>query len=84
MKIKIIYKVGKMEFEATADSIAEAYEYVRAIVKKEISHDPFGELSFDELGQYMIALVRMERGETLPFVGKIIGLEILDSATEAR
>lgn len=82
MKIKIIYKVGKMEFKATADSIAEAYEYVRAIVKKEISHDPFGELSFDELGQYMNALVDIERGETLTFSGKIIALEILNPAKQ--
>ncbi len=77
MKIKIIYKVGKMEFEATADSIAEAYEYVRAIIDNEDIYD-----SFNELGQYMNALVDMERGETLTFSGKIIALEILNPAKQ--
>lgn len=79
MKIKIIYKVGKMEFEATADSIAEAYEYVKAIVDKEDIDDPF-----TELNQYMIALVDIEMGELLNFEGKIIKFEVLDPTTEAR
>ena len=77
MKIKIIYKVEDVEFEASANSIAEAYEYVMAIVYKEDINEPFNELS-----QYMNALVDMERGETLTFSGKIIALEILNPAKQ--
>jgi len=33
MKIKITYKVCRVEFSATATCVSEAYEYLQAIIK---------------------------------------------------
>ncbi len=44
MKLEIVYKLGKMHFKATADSISEAYEYIKAIVNSGVYIRPSDEL----------------------------------------
>ncbi len=56
MKIKITYRVLGKEFSAEADTIAEAYEYVEAIIRS--NEIVFPNLS-QVLSEYMIALAKM-------------------------
>lgn len=60
MRYKISYNVYGMEFTAEADTIAQAYEYVRAIVQRENINFPDQERT---LSEYMEILADMKAGK---------------------
>ncbi len=72
MKVKITYKVRGMNFEASADNIAKAYEYVKAIIMA-------NELSFPQqqeaLSNYMVLLSGIETGERISHENHIFKIE---------
>lgn len=62
MKIKItLFSCGK-EFSATADTIAEAYEYIKAAMK--LNKNAFPDMD-DALSEYMEILSDMKAGTSL-------------------
>ncbi len=72
MKVKITYKVGGMNFEAVADNIANAYEYIKAIIWA-------NELNFprqaETLSNYMVLLADMEKANGISHENHIFKIE---------
>lgn len=60
MKFRITYRVGGMPFTAEANNIAEAYDYIRAIVTSNKTVFPNPEKT---LSNYMMDLARIKCGE---------------------
>lgn len=79
MKIKITYRVCDKDFFAIADTIAEAYEYVAAIIKDNGVYFPN---TRETLSGYMITLVAMCNGDTTSHVNHIFKIERLDDPAE--
>lgn len=74
MKIEVTYKVNGAHFAAVCDSIAEAYECVKAIVKHEPAEFPEPEKT---LSQYMKYLVNIAAGRTFSadtFILRVTGI----------
>ena len=59
MKIEVTYKVNCAHFTAVCDSIAEAYECVKAIVKHESAAYPNAEKT---LSEYIVLLANIDSG----------------------
>lgn len=78
-KIKITYTVCGMDFKAETSSISEAYEYLKAIVKREKISFPNQEVT---LSEYMNILVRMKNGELLKYENHIFALETVREETQ--
>ena len=60
MTLKITYKVGGMGFTAIAKNIAQAYEYVHAIIKANTINFPNQE---ETLSEYMAILAKFKDGQ---------------------
>ena len=60
MKFKITYHVYGMQFTAEADTIARAYEYIKAIIQREAINFPDQD---GALSSYMEILADMQAGE---------------------
>lgn len=72
MKVKITYKVHGMNFEARADTISEAYEYVKAIIKA----NPASYVGQEEaLSNYMIILSDFQTGNSVSHENHIFKIE---------
>lgn len=75
MKFKISYYVWGKKFSAVADTIAEAYEYVEAIIRT-------NEIRFpnipEALSKYMIVLVNMYNGQSKFRYNQTINIERVD------
>lgn len=78
-KIKITYTVCGMDFKAETSNISEAYEFIKAIVKKEHINYPDQE---GTLSEYMNNLVRMQNGELLKHETHIFALEAVQEETQ--
>lgn len=74
-KIKITYTVCGMDFKAKTSTISEAYEFLKAIVKKEHINYPDQE---GTLSEYMNSLVKMQNGDLL----NIFALETVQEETQ--
>lgn len=61
MKFTVTYKVNGVQFSATCDTVAEAYECVKAIVKRESAAFPRAE---ETLSGYIELLAKMATGST--------------------
>lgn len=72
MKIKVTWTIQGMDFEAISDTIASAYEYIKAIVKKEELNFPNQE---ETLSEYMGILASIQRGKTLSHENHIFKIE---------
>ena len=72
MKIKITYKVCRVEFSATATCVSEAYEYLQAIIKANAINFP---RQAETLSEYMCILVKIQNGETIKSENHIFRLE---------
>lgn len=75
MKIEVTYKVNGAHFSAVCDSTAEAYECVKAIVKRESAAFPNTE---ETLSEYIVALANIYSGSltsTENYLFKIFRLE---------
>lgn len=57
MVLKITYKVGGFEFAATAENIAQAYEYIQAVIRANSLNFPNQE---ETLSEYMSTLVKFK------------------------
>lgn len=75
MRIKITRKIQGMEFDAVADTIAEAYEYVKAIIKAEKNRN-FPNTD-ETLSEYMEILVKMKKHETIKHENHIFRVEVI-------
>lgn len=75
MKIKITWKIQGMEFDAVADTIAEAYEYVKAIIKAEKNRN-FPNTD-ETLSEYMEILAKMKKHETIKHENHIFRVEVI-------
>jgi hypothetical protein len=75
MRIKITWKIQGMEFDAVADTIAEAYEYVKAIIKAEKNRN-FPNTD-ETLSEYMEILVKMKKHETIKHENHIFRVEVI-------
>lgn len=75
MRIKITWKIQGMEFDAVADTIAEAYEYVKAIIKAEKNRN-FPNTD-ETLSEYMEILVKMKKHETIKHENYIFRVEVI-------
>ena len=62
MKIEVTYKVNAPHFAAVCDSIAEAYECVKAIVKRESAAFPNTE---ETLSEYIVVLANIDSRITI-------------------
>lgn len=60
MKLKIGYDVGDITFYAIANNIADAYEYIKAIIHKEGISFPN---QCEALSNYMEILAKFNNGE---------------------
>lgn len=78
-KIKITYPVCGMNFKAETSNISEAYEYIKAIVKRENVTFPDQE---GTLSEYMNDLVRMKNGELLKHENHIFTFETVREETQ--
>lgn len=78
-KIKITYTVCGMDFTAETSNISEAYEYLKAIVKKENINFPDQE---GTLSEYMNNLVRMQNGKLFKHENHIFALETVQEETQ--
>ena len=78
-KIKITYTVCGMDFTAETSNISEAYEYLKAIVKKENINFPDRE---GTLSEYMNDLVRMQNGKLFKYENHIFALETVREETQ--
>lgn len=72
MKFRITYRVGGMPFTAEANNIAEAYDYIRAIVTSNKTVFPNPE---DSLSDYMLCLARIKCGELICTASHVITVE---------
>lgn len=75
MRIKITWKIQGMEFDAVTDTIAEAYEYVKAIIKAEKNRN-FPNTD-ETLSEYMKILVKMKKHETIKHENHIFRVEVI-------
>lgn len=75
MKIKVTWKIQGMEFGAISDTVAEAYEYVKAIVKAEKSRN-FPNTD-ETLSEYIGILAKMKNHETIKHENHIFRIEII-------
>ena len=75
MKIKVTWKIQGMEFSAISDTVAEAYEYVKAIVKAEKSRN-FPNTD-ETLSEYSGILAKMKNHETITHENHIFRIEII-------
>lgn len=75
MKIKVTWIIQGMEFDAIADTVAEAYEYVKAIVKAEKSRN-FPNTD-ETLSEYIGILAKMKNGETIKHENHIFRIEVI-------
>lgn len=62
MKIEVTYKVNGVCFSVVCDSVAEAYECVKAIVKRESAAFPNTE---ETLSEYIVVLANIDSGITI-------------------
>lgn len=79
MKLKIGYDVGKVTFYAIVNNIADAYEYIKAIVSKE------NKTFLDEkkaLSDYMENLVEFDSGEQGFYQDLLLKIEKIDEEVE--
>lgn len=72
MKIKVTYKVGKFNFEFTADSISQAYEIAKELVDR--NRRVFTNKS-DTLDFLMVELVKMHNNTTIKYENAFFGIE---------
>ena len=72
MTLKITYKVGGMGFTAIAKNIAQAYEYVHAIIKANTINFPNQE---ETLSEYMAILAKFKDGQQLTAENHIFKIE---------
>lgn len=80
MKYRITYKVfNSVEFYAEADTISQAYEYIKAIVddKKIIFPDREQTLS-----EYMNILSKMSAGERLEHSNHVFSISVIKDQTK--
>lgn len=75
MRIKITWKIQGMEFDVVADTIAEAYEYVKVIIKAEKNRN-FPNTD-ETLSEYMEILVKMKKHETIKHENHIFRVEVI-------
>lgn len=75
MKIKVTWIIQGMEFDAIADTVAEAYEYVKAIVKAEKSRN-FPNTD-ETLSEYIGILAKMKNGEIIKHENHIFRIEVI-------
>lgn len=73
MIFKITYKLGGMEFSAEARSIAQAYEYIYAIVKANGLNLPCREKT---LSEYMAILARLQDGKLFKAENNFFRIEV--------
>lgn len=76
MKFKITYNVYGMQFTAEADTIARAYEYVRAVVQREKINFPDQE---GTLSEYMEILAGMKAGKTKVYEMFVFKIEAISA-----
>ncbi len=79
MKIRITYTVYGMDFIAETSAISEAYEYLKAIVEKELITFPDRE---GTLSEYMINLVKMKNGDLIKYENYIFTIEAIQEGTQ--
>lgn len=72
MVLKITHKVCGMPFTAVADNIAQAYEYIQAIIKAESLNFPNQQ---ESLSEYMAELARFKDGNLLKTENHIFKIE---------
>lgn len=73
MKYTVTYYVDDLAFDRECDSIAEAYEAVRAIVtNKKIAFSNVNET----LSEYMAILVEMKSGKTISHENHYFGIHL--------
>lgn len=73
MVIKITHKVCGMPFTAVAENIAQAYEYIQAIIKAESLNFPNQQ---ESLSEYMAELARFKDGKHLSTENHIFKIEV--------
>lgn len=76
MKFRITYNVYGMQFTAEADTIAKAYEYVRAIVQRENINFPDQERT---LSEYMEVLAGMKAGKNTMHEMFVFKIEVINA-----
>ncbi len=79
IKIKITYTVCGMDFTAEANTISEAYEYLKAIVQNECISFPDSE---ETLSEYMTDLVKMKNGDLLKYENHFFTFEAIQEETQ--
>ncbi len=79
IKIKITYTVCGMDFIAETSTISEAYEYLKAIVEKELTTFPDRE---GALSEYMTDLVKMKNGDLLKYENHFFTFEAIQEETQ--
>ena len=72
MVLKITHKVCGMPFAAVAENIAQAYEYIQAIIKAESLNFPNQQ---ESLSEYMAELARFKDGNLLKTENHIFKIE---------
>ena len=72
MVLKITHKVCGMPFTAVADNIAQAYEYIQAIIKAESLNFPNQQ---ETLSEYMAILAQFKDGKILKTENHIFKIE---------
>lgn len=79
MKIKVVWTIQGMDFEAVASTIAEAYEYIKAIVKAEKINFPDQE---ETLSQYMGILVGFQKDGTIEHHNHVFAIRKINGDNE--
>lgn len=80
MKYRITYKVfNSVEFYAEADTISQAYEYIKAIVDDKKIIFPNRE---ETLSEYMNILSRMSAGENMGYSNHVFSISVIDDQTK--
>lgn len=75
MKLKIGYDVGDITFYVIANNIADAYEYIKAIIRKDGISFPN---QCDALSNYMEILVKFNNGEQGFYQDLLLKIEKID------
>ena len=79
MELKVIYKMGNLEFETTAKSISQAYEIALEIVNR--SRARFMSKS-DSMDFIMEELVKMKNEKTISYENAIFKIKKVESRQE--
>lgn len=79
MELKVIYKMGNLEFETTAKSISQAYEIALEIVNRNRAR--FMSKS-DSMDFIMEELVKMKNEKTISYENAIFKIKKVESRQE--